>query len=70
VPRRFGYDPRSHCGDCSPHMHDFSSGGSYTRLELRHLDNPCFPYRGSHPTGPNGELQKTVKTCSGRMVKC
>jgi hypothetical protein len=27
-----------------------------------------FSHRGSHPTGLKGEMQKTVKTSSGRMV--
>jgi hypothetical protein len=70
VPRHFGYDPRSHRGDHSPRRHGFSTGGSYTHFELRHLDGPCFPRRGSCPTGSKGEVQKTVKTSSGRMVKC
>jgi hypothetical protein len=30
----------------------------------------AFPRRGSHPTRPSGEVQRTVKTSSGRMVKC
>jgi ribosomal protein S12 len=34
------------------------------------LDGPCFSCRGSHPTQPNGEVKRTVKTSSGRMVKC
>jgi hypothetical protein len=34
------------------------------------LDGPHFSRRGSHPTGTSGELLKTVKTSSGRMVKC
>jgi hypothetical protein len=29
-----------------------------------------FPHRGTHPTGSNGDVLKTVKTSSGRMVKC
>jgi hypothetical protein len=34
------------------------------------MDGPCFSRHGSHPTGSNGEVIKTVKTSSGRMVKC
>jgi hypothetical protein len=34
------------------------------------LDGPRFFYHGSHPTGPSGEVQRTVKTFSDRMVKC
>jgi hypothetical protein len=70
MPRRFGYGPRTHRGDhflCRP---GFPTGGSYTHFELRHLDGPHFPCRGSRPTRPNGELQRTVKTPSDRMVKC
>jgi hypothetical protein len=69
LPRRFGYGPRPHCGERFPCRHDFPAGGSYTRLEPRHLDGPGFSRHGSHPTGPNDEVQKTVKTSSGRMVK-
>jgi hypothetical protein len=49
-PRRFGYDPRPHRSDrfsCRP---GFPAGGSFTHIELRHLDYPCFPCRGSRPT--------------------
>jgi hypothetical protein len=67
---RFGYDPRPHCGDRFPCMRGFPTGGSYNRLELRLLDDLHFPRHGSHPTGSNGEVQKTVKTSSCRMVKC
>jgi hypothetical protein len=45
-------------------------GGSYTHFEPRHLDGSHFPRRGSCPTGSKGEVQKIVKTSSGRMVKC
>jgi hypothetical protein len=45
-------------------------GGSFTHLESRHLDGPRFPRRGSRPTRPSGEVQRTVKTSSGRTVKC
>jgi hypothetical protein len=70
VPRRFGYGPRSHRGDHPPRRHGFPTGGSYTHFEPTHLDGPCFPYHGSHPARSNGEVQKTMKTSSGRMVKC
>jgi hypothetical protein len=70
VARRFGYDPRPHRGDRLPCRHDFSTTGSYTRFESRHLDGPHFSHCGSRPTRSNGEVQKTVKTYSGRMVKC
>jgi hypothetical protein len=68
VPRQFGYGPHPHRGDRFPHRPCFPTGG--THLEPRHLDGPCFPRRGSCPTGPNGEVQRTVKTSLGRMVKC
>jgi hypothetical protein len=69
VPRRIGYGPRPHRGDYFPHRPGFPAGGSHTHLEPRQLDGSCFPCHGSHPTGPNGEVQNTVKTSSGRMVK-
>jgi hypothetical protein len=34
------------------------------------LDGPHFPGHGSRPTRPSGEVQRTVKTSSGLMVKC
>jgi hypothetical protein len=48
----------------------FSAGGFFLHLEPRHLDDPHFLHRGSHPTRPSGEVQRTVKISSGRMVKC
>jgi hypothetical protein len=62
VPRHFGYDPHPHRHDHFPHRHGFPAGGSYSHLELRHLDDPRFSHRGSRSTGSNGEVQKTVKT--------
>jgi hypothetical protein len=70
VPRCFGYEPHPHCGVCFPRRPGFLTGGSQTHLEPRNLDGPRFPCRGSHATGPNGEVQKAVKTSLGRMVKC
>jgi hypothetical protein len=52
------------------HRLGFPAGGSYTHFELRHLDGPRFPRRGSCPTRPSGEVKRIVKTSSGRMVKC
>jgi hypothetical protein len=34
------------------------------------LGGPRFPRRGSRPTRPSGEVQRTVKTSFSRMVKC
>jgi hypothetical protein len=59
-----------HRDDHTPCRHGFHAGGSYTRFEPRHLDDPRFPRRGSRPTGSKGEVQKTVKTSSCHMVKC
>jgi hypothetical protein len=70
VPRHLGYGPRPHRGDYFLHRFGFSAGGSHTHFEPRHLDGPRFPRRGSHPTWTNGEVQRTVKTSSGHMVKC
>jgi hypothetical protein len=69
-PRRFGYGPRPYRGDHFPHRSGFPAGGSFSHFEQRHLDGPRFPHRGSHPTRPSGEVQRTVKTSSGCMVKC
>jgi hypothetical protein len=71
VPKRFGYDPRfPHRGDHFPYRPGFPAVASHTHFELRHIDSPCFPCRGSCPTQSNGEVQRTVKTSSGHMVKC
>jgi hypothetical protein len=70
VSRHFGYDPHPYSGDRFPRRPGFPAGGSHTHLEPRHLEGPCLPCRGSHPSRPNGEVQMTVKTSSGRMVKC
>jgi hypothetical protein len=51
-------------------MPGFSAGASHTHLELRHLDGSRFLHRGSRPTQPNDEVERTVKTSSGHMVKC
>jgi hypothetical protein len=69
-PRRFGYGPRPHCGDRLLRRPGFPTGRSFLHFELRHLDGPRFPHRGSRSTRPSGEVQMTVKTSSGRMVKC
>jgi hypothetical protein len=69
-PRHFGYGPRSRHDDHFPRRSGFPARGSYTHFEPRHLDGPRFPHRGSRPTRPSGEMQRTVKTSSGHMVKC
>jgi hypothetical protein len=68
--RRFGYDPRPHRGDRFPRRPGFPTGGSFPHFEPRHLGGPRFSRRGSHPTRPSGEVQRTVKTSFGHMVKC
>jgi hypothetical protein len=70
VTRHFGYNPRPHRGDRFSHRHGFPARDSYTRFEPRHLNGPHFPHRFSCPTDSKGEVQKTVKTYSGHMVKC
>jgi hypothetical protein len=70
VTRRFGYGPRPHRGDRFPRRSGFPAGGDHTHFELRHLDDPRFLCRSSRPTRPNGELERIVKTPSGRMAKC
>jgi hypothetical protein len=69
-PIRFGYDTRPRRGDHFPRRPDFPTRGSFTHIEPRQLDGPHFPHRGSRPTQPNGDVQMTVKTSSGCMVKC
>jgi hypothetical protein len=69
-PRRFGYGPHPHRDDRFLCRHGFPAGWSYTHFEPRYLDGPRFPCRGSRPTRPSGEVQRTVKTSSSRMVKC
>jgi hypothetical protein len=69
-PKRFGYGPRPRRGDCFPHRPGFSAGGFFPHFELRHLNGPHFLHHGLHPTRPSGEVQRNVKTSSGRMVKC
>jgi hypothetical protein len=70
VSRRFCYGPCFHHGDRFPRRSGFPAGGSRTHPEPRHLDGPHFPHRGSRPTRPNGEVERTVKTSSDHMVKC
>jgi hypothetical protein len=69
-PRRFGYDPCPNRGDHFLRRPGFPAGGSFPHFEPRHLDDPRFPHHGSRPTRPSGEVQRTVKTSSGRMIKC
>jgi hypothetical protein len=69
-PRRFGYGLRPHRGDLFLRRPGFSAGWSFPHLEPRHLDGPRFRHRGSCLTRPSDELQRTMKTSSGRMVKC
>jgi hypothetical protein len=70
MPRCFGYGTRPHRGDHFPCRPGFPTRGSHTHFESRHLDGPRFHHRASHPTRPNGEVQRTVKSSSGRRVKC
>jgi hypothetical protein len=69
VSTRFGYGPCPHHSDRFPHRPSFPARGSRAHPELRHLDGPHFPHHGSCPTQPNGEVQRTVKTSYGRIVK-
>jgi hypothetical protein len=70
MPRHFGYSPHPFPGDCPPCRHSFPARGAYSHFEPSCFDGPCFPHRGSCPTHSNGEVQRIVKTSSGRMVKC
>jgi hypothetical protein len=69
-PRRFGYGPRPRRGDRFLRRPDFPAGGSFSHFEPRHLDGPRFFHRGSRPTRPSGEVQRSMKTSSDCMVKC
>jgi hypothetical protein len=69
VPRRC-YDPCPHRGDHFLRRPGFPAGGSCTHFEPIHLDGPSFPHRGTHPTSSNCEVQRTMKTSSGRMINC
>jgi hypothetical protein len=60
VPRRFGFDPRSHHGACAPCRHSSPARGVYSDFVPSHFDGPLFPRRGSHFTRSNGEVHKTV----------
>jgi hypothetical protein len=70
MPRSFGYNAHPHRGDHFSRRPGFPVGGSHSHIEPRHLDGPYFLRHGSHPTGPNGEVQRIVKTSFGCMVKC
>jgi hypothetical protein len=67
--KRFGYSPCPYRGDCLLRRSDFPTRGSFPHFEPRHLDDLHFPHRGSRPTQPSGEVQRTVKTSFGHMVK-
>jgi hypothetical protein len=69
-PRRFGYGSHPHRGDHFPRRSGFPVGWTHTHFEPRHLDGPHFPRRGSRPTRSSDVMQRTIKTSSGRMVKC
>jgi hypothetical protein len=70
-PRHFGYGPSfPRHGDYFLRRPGILAGASHTHFEPRHLDNPNFSRRGSRPTRPNGEVERTMKTSSGHMVKC
>jgi hypothetical protein len=68
--RHFDYGPRPHHGDRFSRRPGFPTEGSFPHFETRHLDGPRFSHRGSCPTRPSGEVQRTLNTSSGRMVKC
>jgi hypothetical protein len=70
MPRRFGFDPRSHHGARPSRRHGFSARGVYSHFEPSCFDGPRFLHRGSRPTRSNYEVHKTVVTFSGHMVKC
>jgi hypothetical protein len=70
VPRRFDVNPCSHRGVHTPRRHGFPARGVYSHFELSRFDGLRFLRCGSHLTRSNSEVQRIVKTSSGRMVKC
>lgn len=61
-----------HCGECPLCGYGFHLNGFYprnARIELRRFDGSRFPHRGTHPMCPNGDVQRTVFTFAGCMVK-
>ena len=71
VSQRFGSDPcLLHRDDRYPRRHRYPSDGFYPRSESRRFDGPRFSRRGSHFPHLSDEVQTTVLTSSGRMVKC
>jgi hypothetical protein len=69
VPRCFGINPHSHHGVRPQRRYSFSARGAYSHLEPSRFDGPCFLRHGSCLTRSKGEVQKIVKTSSGRMIK-
>jgi hypothetical protein len=61
---------RTRDGNRFPRRPGFPARGFHAYFEPRHLDDPHFPHRGSHPTHSNGDVQKIVKTSSDHRVKC
>jgi hypothetical protein len=51
-----------------PHRHGFPARGVYSHFEPSYLDGPRFPHHGSCLTRSNGEVQRIVKTSSGRVT--
>jgi hypothetical protein len=51
VPRRFGYNPHPHRGDHFSRRPGFSTGGSHTHFEPKHLDGPRFSFVVLVPLG-------------------
>jgi hypothetical protein len=64
------FRPRPHRGDRFPRRSGFPAVGFYTHFDPRHLNDPRFSRRGSRLTRTSGEVQRTIETSSGRMVKC
>jgi hypothetical protein len=69
VPRCFAYGPRPHHGDHPPRRHNFPARGAHSYFGLSRFNSPHLPHHGSCPTRSIGEVQRIMKTSSGRMVK-
>jgi hypothetical protein len=70
VLSRFGYGSCQYREDRFPCRLDFFARASHTHFKSRYLDGPHFSRHGSRPIRPNGEVQRTIKTSFGRLVKC
>ena len=65
---RFPHRGERHSRGFGFHTDDFYPHNS--RFESRRFDRPRFPHHGSRPMHSNDNVQRTVMTTTGHMVKC